>query len=303
MVKDHHKASKLATTNAVKTRCGYIAIVGRPNVGKSTLLNHLIGQKISITSRKPQTTQHHILGIKTTEHMQAIFIDTPGLNQYGKKAAQHTMNRTAQSIINEVDIIIFMVEKNRWHNDDDWILKHIKHAHCPVILAINKIDRLRDTAQLLPYLDRIKSYFNFTDMIPLSATKHTNIDRLENRIHALLPFHPYLFPSDQITDRSERFMAQQWIREKIMRQLGHELPYEATVSIERFQKLDNLLHIDALIFVERNSQKAIIIGQKGSRLQKIGHDARIAMEAMFSCKVMLKLWVKVKQCSQLSNKT
>jgi GTPase len=278
-----------------QTRCGYVAIVGRPNVGKSTLLNHMLGQKISITSRKPQTTRHRVLGIKTEGLIQAIFVDTPGLHQEGsEKAINRYMNRAASSTITDVDVVVFVVERGKWTDDDEWVLEQVKRAQCPVILAINKVDQIKDKSKLLPFIKSLDEKMKFAEVVPLSALNGTNLDGLESCINSRLPFDVHFFPEDQITDRSLRFMAAEMVREKIMRQLGAELPYEIAVEIEEFKDSGKSLHIHALILVEREGQKRIIIGSKGARLRLIGQEAREDMEAMFERKVMLKLWVKVK---------
>ncbi|MGK0440378.1 MAG: GTP-binding protein Era [Pseudohongiellaceae bacterium] len=279
-----------------ETRCGYVAIVGRPNVGKSTLLNHLLGQKISITSRKPQTTRHRVMGIKTENSVQAIFVDTPGLhqNEDSDKAINRYMNRAASTAIRDVDLVVFVVDKGKWTDTDEWILEQVKRAHCPVILAVNKVDQLEDKSSLFPFLKEVEQKMDFAEIIPLSALKETNLDVLDNCINTRLPKGDWFFDEDQITDRSSRFMAAELVREKIMRQLGAEVPYEVTVEIEEFSDSGKSLHIGALILVEREGQKRIVIGDKGSRLRLIGQEARLDMEKMFERKVMLKLWVKVK---------
>lgn len=278
------------------TRCGYVAIVGRPNVGKSTLLNHILGQKVSITSRKPQTTRHRVLGIKTENDVQAIFVDTPGLhqNQDSDKAINRYMNRAASSAIKDVDVVVFVVDAGKWTDADNWVLEQVKRSPCPVILAVNKIDRLEDKSKLLPFLKAAGEKMDFADIVPISAVQGKNLDNLENCINVRLPKEDWFYDEDQITDRSSRFMAAELVREKIMRQLGAEVPYEVTVEIEEFADSGKSLHIGALILVEREGQKRIVIGDKGSRLRTIGQEARLDMEEMFERKVMLKLWVKVK---------
>ena len=279
-----------------KTRCGYVAIVGRPNVGKSTLLNHLLGQKISITSRKPQTTRHRVLGIKTEQHIQSIFVDTPGLHQStdSDKAINRYMNRAASSTITDVDVVLFVVERGIWTAGDDWVLEQVKRANCPVVLVINKVDQMKDKTKLLPFLESCAEKMDFAEVIPVSALNGGNLDSLADCINQRMPEEEHFFPEDQITDRSQRFMASEMVREKIMRQLGAELPYSMTVEIEEFKDSGKSLHIHALILVEREGQKRIVIGSKGSRLRLIGQEARLDMEKMFDRKVMLKLWVKVK---------
>ncbi len=278
------------------TRCGYVAIVGRPNVGKSTLLNHILGQKISITSRKPQTTRHRVLGIKTEGSMQTLFVDTPGIHKSAdsEKAINRYMNRAASSSITDVDVVVLVVERGNWTEEDDWVLLQVKNARCPVILVINKVDQMKDKSQLLPFLETCNKKMDFAEIIPLSALNGTNLDNLEQSIEKYLPEGVHLFPEDQVTDRSSRFMAAELVREKIMRQLGAEVPYSMTVEIEEFKDSGKSLHIHALILVEREGQKRIVIGNKGSKLRQIGQDARLDMEKMFERKVMLKLWVKVK---------
>ena len=275
-------------------RCGYVAIVGRPNVGKSTLLNHLLGQKISITSRKPQTTRHQVLGIKTEEHFQIIYVDTPGLHIGAEKAINRAMNRAASSAIDDVDLILFVVDRTAWTEEDEMVLSRVQQSGRPVLLVVNKVDLLPDPDQLLPHLQQLSDKADFTAVVPVSALRHRNTDALEAEIVAHLPKSRHFFPEDQITDRSQRFLAAEIVREKIMRQLGDELPYSVAVEIEEFAEEDGVLHISALILVERQGQKKIVIGDKGSRLRSIGTEARVDMEKLFDNKVMLRLWVKVR---------
>jgi GTP-binding protein Era len=274
--------------------CGYVAIVGRPNVGKSTLLNHLLGQKISITSRKPQTTRHQVLGIKTTGSNQIIFVDTPGLHLNASKAINRYMNRAASSAIRDVDLVVFVVDRTAWTDEDTHVLEQIEQGGLPALLVINKVDLLADKAELLPHLEKLADKADFAAILPVSALRQHNIDTLEAEILKFLPQSEHFFPEDQITDRSQRFLAAEIIREKIMRQLGDELPYAITVEIEEFAQENEILHISAAIFVERKGQKKILIGDKGSRLRSIGSEARRDMESLFDSKVMLRLWVKVK---------
>ncbi|WP_252180442.1 GTPase Era [Endozoicomonas sp. 4G] len=280
-------------------RCGYVAIVGRPNVGKSTLLNHILGQKLSITSRRPQTTRHQVLGIKTEDNVQTIFVDTPGMHKVEKKAINRYMNRAASSALTGVDAVVFVVDRLTWTEEDQLVLTKLSHARCPVILVLNKVDRLKDRKEeLMQFLQEVSDKANFKAIIPVSALHGHNLKDLEKLIDDQMPESIHFFPEDQITDRSSRFMAAELIREKIMRQLGDELPYEMTVEIEEFKQemrpKGPLLVISGLILVERTSQKAIVIGDKGARLRQIGQEARIDMEKMFDSKVMLNLWVKVK---------
>lgn len=276
-------------------RCGYVSIVGRPNVGKSTMMNHLLGQKLSITSRKPQTTRHNILGIKTIGDTQIVIVDTPGLHGGQNKAINRYMNRSAESAMRGVDVVVFAVDRDVWTEADEAIARQLESISGPIIVAINKIDRLEDKHSLLPYLDKLAQRFEQAEVIPVSALQKTGLDRLEAEIIARLPENPFLFAEDQMTDRSERFLAAEIVREKITRQLGAELPYEATVEIEQFRDEGKIRHIDALVLVERDGQKKIIIGEGGTRLKKIGQQARLDMERLFGSKVMLKIWVKVKR--------
>ncbi|SEA60667.1 GTPase Era [Marinobacterium iners] len=277
-------------------RCGYVAIVGRPNVGKSTLLNRILGQKLSITSRKPQTTRHQILGIKTEDDLQVVYVDTPGLHKDDKgKALNRFMNRTASEALRHVDLVVFMIDRTAWTEEDQLVLDKLEHLHCPVILAVNKVDQLKDKEALLPQLEELAAKRHFDVIIPISAEKGHNVERLEQEVESRIPEGVHLFPEDQITDRSSRFVAAELVREKLMRNLGEEVPYGTTVEIEEFKHDGRVLHISALILVEREGQKRIVIGDSGSVIKTIGRDARIDMEKMFDTKVMLNLWVKVKR--------
>ena len=275
-------------------RCGYVAIVGRPNVGKSTLLNHLLGQKISITSRKPQTTRHRVLGIKTEADHQIIFVDTPGLHKDAEKAINRYMNRAASAAIRDVDVVVFVVDRTAWTDEDAMVLEQIRQGGLPCVLVVNKVDLLEDKTSLLPHLQALATRADFAAILPVSALRSHNVAELEQEILRFLPLADYFFPAEQITDRSQRFLAAEIVREKIMRQLGEEIPYAITVEIEEFALDGEILHISALIFVERSGQKKILVGEGGSRLRSIGSDARRDMELLFDSKVMLRLWVKVK---------
>jgi GTPase len=277
------------------TRCGLIAIVGRPNVGKSTLLNSLLGQKISITSRKPQTTRHRILGILTEDDHQVILLDTPGLHVEEKRAINRLMNRAASSSIAEVELVMFLVEGTHWTKDDELVLQKIKNVEVPCVLVINKIDNVQDKEELLPHLQKLSALYNFEQVIPISASTGDNVDKIRQLCFESLSECEFWFPEDYVTDRSSRFMASEIIREKLMRFTGDELPYSTTVEIEQFKQDDKgILHINALILIERKSQKRMVIGNKGERLKTIGQEARRDMEAMFEQKVFLETWVKVK---------
>jgi len=276
-------------------RCGFVALVGRPNVGKSTILNRLVGQKISITSRRPQTTRHRILGIKTDAQAQIVFVDTPGLHTQQPRAMNRYMNRAAADSLQDVDVVVFVVEGTRWEKDDDWVLQILERVSCPVIVAINKIDRVSDKETLLPHLQGLAGKRNFADLIPVCARTGDNLDRLEAAVRSYLPESTPLYPEDQVTDRSERFLAAELIREKLFRKLGEEIPYGLTVEIESFKTRNNTLHIHALIWVEKAGHKPIVIGNKGERLKAVGREAREDMEKAFEQKVFLQLWVKVKE--------
>jgi GTPase len=280
--------------HAADFRCGYVAIVGRPNVGKSTLLNHILGQKLSITSRKPQTTRHRILGIVTRGKTQTVYVDTPGIHGEERKAINRYMNRAASAALKDVDLVLFVVDGLKWSPDDDLVMSKVKASALPVMLVINKVDEVTDKEALLPRITELTQQHGFVEVVPVSALRGHNVDRLQELVAARLPLSPPFFPEDQITDRSSRFLAAEIVREKVMRQLGDEVPYEITVEIEEFKQEGKLKRISALILVERDGQKAIVIGDGGQRLKRIGMDARIDMEKMFGGKVMLSLWVKVK---------
>lgn len=276
------------------SRCGYVAIVGRPNVGKSTLLNHILGQKLAITSRKPQTTRHNMLGIKTEGEVQTIYVDTPGLHKENQKALNRFMNKTAVTALRDVDVVVFVVDRTRWTDEDQMVLERVRFVKCPVLLAVNKLDRLEDKADMLPHLQWLQEQLPEATVIPISAQHGHNLETLEELVAERLPEGEHFFPEDQITDRSSRFLAAELIREKIMRQLGAELPYQVAVEIEEFKYENGVLHIHGLILVERDGQKKILIGQAGERIKRIGQEARQDMETLFDAKVMLNLWVKVK---------
>lgn len=276
------------------THCGFVAIVGRPNVGKSTLLNRILGQKLSITSRRPQTTRHQIFGIKTIESKQFIYVDTPGLHLKEHKAINRYMNKAASSSLKDVDVVVFLVDRTRWTDEDDLVLSKVIKAKAPVILAVNKVDQSKDKQVLLPHLEILSKKHEFAEIIPISAKQGHNVPELERIIEGYLPESIHYYPDDQITDKSARFLAAELVREKLMRQLGDELPYSVTVEIEEFKRDKKILHISALILVERSGQKKIVIGDKGEQIKIIGRDARKDMEKLFDSKIMLNLWVKVK---------
>lgn len=277
-------------------KMGYVALIGRPNAGKSTLLNHLVGQKLCITSRRPQTTRHRIHGIKTTPVGQAVFVDTPGIHTDQKKAMNRYLNKTASRVLAGVDVIVWVVDQWRWHEENELVLGQLRHLTCPVILAVNKIDQCEDKETLLPFLEDAAQRFGFAAIVPIAALKNLNLDRLEATIMDLLPEGEPAYPEDQVTDRPERFFAAEIIREKLIRSLGQEVPHAITVQIEQFKEEDNgLTRVHAIIWVEREGQKIIVIGKQGGVLKKVGQRAREEMEKMFGRKIFLNLWVKVKK--------
>jgi GTP-binding protein Era len=275
--------------------CGFVALIGRPNVGKSTLMNHLLKQKISITSRKPQTTRHRILGINTTEAGQVIYMDTPGMHNNEKRAMNRYLNRTAETTLLGVDVIVWLIDGLSWHEYDEVIFKKLEQAGLPVILAVNKVDKVKDKDAILTFFAEAQHRFPFEHLVPISALKRTNLDQLESLIMKLLPENDLIYPEDQITDRPERFLAAEIVREKLTRRLGDELPYALTVEMERYEELPNITKIYAVIWVERLTQKNIVIGKDGEMLKKVGTDARFDIEKLIGQKVYLQLWVKVKK--------
>lgn len=285
----------LAVESHEETYCGFIAIVGRPNVGKSTLLNKILGQKISITSRKAQTTRHRIVGIHTEGPYQAVYVDTPGLHIEEKRAINRLMNRAASSAIGDVDLIIFVVDGTHWNDDDEMVLNKLRQAKAPVVLAINKIDNVKNKDELLPFINEITAKFDFAEIVPISAQRGNNVHNLQKIVRHSLKKGIHHFPEDYVTDRSQRFMASEIIREKLMRFMGEELPYSVTVEIEQFKLNERgVYEINGLILVERDGQKKMVIGQGGQKIKTIGTEARQDMERLFDNKVHLELWVKVK---------
>ncbi len=276
-------------------RCGFAAIVGRPNVGKSTLLNALLGQKISIVSPKPQTTRHRILGILTQPDAQIVFVDTPGLHSDQRRAMNRYMNRSAMASLADADVNLFVVEALRWTDEDTQVLDALKRNGHPIIALVNKVDKIFPKERLLPFIQELTHRANFADVIPISGVKKTNLEGLPAAVAAYLPVSPRHFPEGQYTDRNERFRAAEIVREKLTWNLRQELPYGITVEIERFEMEEGRLLINAVIWVERSGQKAIVIGQGGLGLKEVGRAARIELSRMFAQPVHLELWVKVKE--------
>jgi len=274
---------------------GFIAVVGRPNVGKSTLINELIGQKLSITSHKPQTTRHRIHAIDTQTNYQMIFVDTPGIHIGNKKAINSYMNKTASSSLSDVDMILWLVEAPKWTKEDQRVMEHLTKIKVPIILCVNKIDNLNTKDEILPYLENLGEKFQANEVFPLSAFKKNHTNDLRKVILKYLPQQEALFESDYVTDRSQRFIVAEFIREKLMRNLSNELPYDLTVEIEKFDLDGQMYRIAARIFVEKPSQKSIVIGNKGKMLKQIGEESRISIEGFLERKVFLELWVKVRQ--------
>ena len=279
--------------NLPQFRTGYVAIIGKPNVGKSTLLNFLIQQKISITSKKVQTTRHRIKGILTDQQSQFIFVDTPGYQVRYSNKLNTIMNKLVIQSINEVDVVLFVIEAISFDNNDELILQQLP-VNKPVILVINKIDQLSDKSKLLPFLAEISAKYPFTEIVPISAIKKMQLTQLLGAVRTCLPENPPLFGEDEICDRNERFLAAEMIREKLFRLMGDEIPYSASVSIDRFEQLPHIRKIYACILVDKTSQKIMVIGQGGEKLKQIASLARKDMERLFGSKVYLEVWVKVK---------
>ena len=275
-------------------RCGFVAIVGRPNVGKSTLINRLVGQKISIVSAKPQTTRHQLRGILTRLNEQIIFVDTPGLHQSKGKLINKIINRTARNSISDVDLLLFVVDARGWRNEDDLILDIVRRSGVPVVLLINKTDRIKDRPQLLPFIGEVAKKHDFVHIIPVSAKTGEGMEQMIDSIVPLLPVSPPGYPEAQFTDRGERFQAAEFVREQIFRNLGQELPYATAVEISDYEKEDKIDRITAIIWVGHESQKAILIGKKGQKIRDIGTSARQQMEKVFGRKIFLDLRVKVR---------
>jgi len=283
------------------TKCGTVSIIGRPNVGKSTLLNHLVGYKLSAIANKPQTTRTNIRGILTEKQagdspaFQIVFTDTPGIHQNSKNLLNRTLNSEAVAAVEDVDAIIMIVEALKWTDEDDFVLSRLKHATKPVILLVNKVDRVQEKNRLFPYLEMVAKKREFADIIPISASKGTNTDVLIQALLKVLPNSEFIYPEDHITDKSVRFICSELIREQLVLNLHEELPYTTAVEIEKFEETEKLVTIEVVIWTDRKSQKGIIIGKKGETLKRIGQSARRSLEEFLMKKVMLKQWVKVEE--------
>jgi GTP-binding protein Era len=285
------------TTNDTTTpdhfRCGYIAIVGRPNVGKSTLMNQMIGAKVSITSRKAQTTRHRITGIQTTDKAQFIYVDTPGFQTRHSNALNKTLNKTVSNTLISADVILYLIEAGTFGPADQQVIDLLP-SNVPVLLVINKADRVKDKAALMPFAQQVAGKFNFAAIVPVSAKLRFQLENLEGEIARHLPENSPIFGADDITDRSEKFLAAEIVREKLFRLVGDELPYTSTVMIEQFEQEGDLRRVFAAILVERDTQKSMVIGNKGARLKEISTQSRLDMEKLFGGPVYLEIWVKVK---------
>ena len=276
------------------TRFGFVAIVGRPNVGKSTLLNHILGFKLSITSRKPQTTRHRVLGIWTENECQIAFVDTPGMHTDQPKAMNRVMNQTAEQALSGVDAVVMLTDGKIWNELDQRVYEKVSRSGAPKYWVINKVDKLNNKNELLPHIQNTVETHRFDEVFPVSALKNLNLEPLLGALKLQMPDGPFMYEEDQITDRSERFLTAEIVREQIMRQLGDEVPYETTVEIESFEHSGDRVGIHALISVERDGQKAILVGEGGTRLKQIGIEARKRLENLLDAHVALKLWVKVR---------
>lgn len=275
-------------------RCGFVAVVGRPNVGKSTLINAILGSKISIVSPKPQTTRHRILAVRSGERHQLIFVDTPGMHRKAGKAMNRLMNRTAKSALMDADVVLLVCEANRWNAEDQDVLDRVRESGNTTIAVMNKIDLVKPKSDLLRLISEMSKRHEFAEIVPISAKRDENIDRLMTLLPDLVPVSPPLFPEDMITDRSDTFFAAEMVREKLTILLRDELPYGLTVQIERFDREDGRVTVHAIIWVERDSQKRIVIGKGGSMLKQVGRNARLDIGKRLGMPVHLELWVKVK---------
>lgn len=277
------------------TKCGYVGIIGRPNVGKSTLLNYLLEYKLSITSNKPQTTRQQIIGVLTEDDTQMIFVDTPGIHKSAKKALNKYMNRSALAVLDDVNVLLWLVEAGRWTEEEDWILSKLKSVKTQVVLVVNKIDRIKDKQELLPFIQDVTAKYEFADIIPISARLGKQVDELKKIMASFLPDEPFIYDEEFVTTSKQNFLIAEYIREKLMKMLGQELPYGTTVTIDAFADEEDLVRIAATIWVDRKQHKAMVIGKQGQKLKEIGIAARKELEHYFEKKVFVKLWVKVKE--------
>lgn len=288
-------------TSISNTKCGTVSIIGRPNVGKSTLLNHLVGYKLSAIANKPQTTRTNIRGIvteidkKTDSGYQLIFTDTPGIHLNSKNLLNRTLNSEAVAAVEDVDTIVMIVEALKWTDEDDFVLSRLKHTNKPVFLLLNKVDRIQEKGRLFPYLQKVGEKREFTEIIPISASKGINTDILIESLLKVVPESEFIYPEDYITDKSIRFICGELIREQLVLNLHEELPYTTAIEIETFEETDKLVTIEVVIWTDRKNQKGIIIGKKGETLKRIGQSARRSLEEFLMKKVMLKQWVKVEE--------
>lgn len=275
-------------------RCGYVALIGRPNVGKSTLLNHLLRQKLSITSRKPQTTRHVLLGVDTEGDNQAVYVDTPGIHDHARREMNRQMVRAATAVLADVDLVLMVLDRTTWTDADELVFRHLAAHAVPCFAVLNKVDLLGRKEALLPAIAALAERGRFEEIFPVSALKEQGLEGLRQGVFKRLPEQPHLFPADQVTDQSERFLVSEIIREKLMRRLGDEVPHHLTVVIEGYSETETLVDIAANIYVERPGQKRIVIGEGGEKLKLIGQEARKDVEALLGRRVMLRLWVKVR---------
>jgi GTP-binding protein Era len=283
------------TDSSADFRCGFAALVGRPNVGKSTLLNALIGQKVSIVTPRPQTTRHRIIGLAQLPHAQIAFVDTPGLHSQAKRALNKAMNRTAAAALEDADLVVLVVEALVWNAEDELVLKRIARAGRPALVAVNKVDRVKPRERLLPFLAELDRRHGFLALVPVSALKQKNLDDLRDSIAAHLPVSPPLFPQGELTDRGIQFRIAEMIREKLTLELNQEVPYGIAVEVEKLAEEDGQLMVDAAIWVDREGQKPIVIGAKGERLKRVGTSARLALNGVLGQRLHLNLWVKVRE--------
>jgi GTPase len=285
----------MTSTSESQFRSGFAALVGRPNVGKSTLLNAMVGQKLSIVTPRPQTTRHRIVGISHLPHAQIAFVDTPGLHQHESRALNRAMNRTAATSLNDADVVVLVVEAGRWTAEDDLALKRVVSSGLPAIAAANKVDRVKPKDRLLPYLAELSTRHQFLDIVPISALKSDNVEALRQSIAKQLPVAPAMYAEGELTDRSLDFRIAEMIREKLTLELNQEVPYGVAVEVEQMAEQDGQLTVDAAIWVDREGQKPIVIGAKGERLKRVGRSARIALNDILGRRLHLNLWVKVRE--------